>query len=570
MSFLKDKLANLNPFARDSDDDKGEEIDQDTDGLQIHPSKVAKDQLQVSSAIKSFLVHEGLLSQDDAGPESSHALRALLRKPFVVTPHELLDPSHPLPEYYMSSSHNTYLLAHQLFGTSCASGYEIALRTGSRCVEIDAWDDDDNKDEPKVTHGFTLVSHIPFRAVCETIAREFDQEEAQIAAVPGVNHSPIFLSLENHCDAHGQLRLVEIMKEVFGHRLLSKAVRQEGHREQQGSGEHVTLSEMGPCIAVIVEYHLPEEESDSDSSSSEDDSSDDDVKEARKTYKKNKKNEPHIGIIPELAALGVYAQSVKPKNTTWFSSDRLTDGPHHHLINISESGLSSHMPTENSKIAIHNAHHLMRVFPKGLRISSSNLLPLRFWAIGAQICALNWQTFGLSMQLNRALFYGTNGYVLKPAGLRSGGDGRLGSGEKKRLRLHIAGASSIPLHEGEDPNEIRPYLTCSLFQPDQPEAKRKTKPYKSRAPSFAHDGDDPAPMDALWEDVLEWEYEDNELTFLRMLIKSDESWSKNPKFAVLTVRLQYVQPGWRFVRMFDLRGRESLSTMLVKFEITTI
>ena len=86
---------------------------------------------------------------------------------------------------------------------------------------------------------------------------------------------------------------------------------------------------------------------------------------------------------------------------------------------------ASHLPTHTDKISRHNAHHLMRVFPKGTRISSKNLHPVPFWGIGAQICALNWQTFGASMQLNEALFAGSEGFILKPAELRPGGSDTL-------------------------------------------------------------------------------------------------------------------------------------------------
>jgi phosphatidylinositol phospholipase C delta len=578
MSGLLEKFSRLKPFSgslRESDDDKGEAIVKETAAIGTRKSDVPKQQLRVSDALKSFLVHENILSREDVGLHSSEAPPALcdfLEKPHAEIPRELLDLSHPLPEYYVSSSHNTYLLAHQLYGDSCVSAYEIALKTGSRCVEIDAWDSDD-PEEPKVTHGFTLVSNVPFRGVCETIRDVFDEERKYADTHPGTFVAPILLSLENHCGPHGQLRLVQIMKEIFGDRLLSEAVRQEGHREQAGSGEHVTLAELAGRIAVIVEYHLPDEKDSDSSSSSSSDSSEDEVIEARHAYKDKKKAEAPAGIIPELAELGVYAQSVKPSDNSWFDPGELANGPHHHLINVSESGLASHLPEMADAIARHNASHLMRVFPKGLRISSSNLKPVRYWGVGAQICALNWQTFGASMQINEALFHNSDGYVLKPAGLRAGGDGKLGSGRKKRLRLHVVGASDIPLHSDDNPGDVRPYLTCSLYQPTQPDGdavKRKTAPYKQRAPDFPHDGDAPPPTDPLWNETLEWEYEDNELTFLRMILKSDQSLGRNPIFAVAAVRLLYVVPGWRFVRLLDLKGRETPSALLVKFDIDDV
>lgn len=42
----------------------------------------------------------------------------------------------------------------------------------------------------------------------------------------------------------------------------------------------------------------------------------------------------------------------------------------------------------------HNQSHLTRIYPKGTRVSSSNYQPHRYWAAGAQLAAINWQTFG--------------------------------------------------------------------------------------------------------------------------------------------------------------------------------
>ncbi|KAF2251758.1 PLC-like phosphodiesterase [Trematosphaeria pertusa] len=568
MSELISGIAKLSPFSKKQvdDEDKGEAIDAGTvagGGHASRASAITKNQLRVSHALKSFLVKEGVLSEEEAGLDEEQptpALRECLDRPHIHVPPDVIDRNHPLPDYFISSSHNTYLMAHQLFGESHASAYETALYTGSRCVEIDAWDNDDNKDEPKVTHGYTLVSNIPFRNVCETIRDVVDKEASDQA-----NAAPIMISLENHCDAHGQLRLAQIMEEVFGDRLLSRAVREKGTREQDGTGEHVTLAELGNKVVVIVEYHLPNEEESSDSSSSS--SEDEEEKKAHQQYKEKKKAVNAGTIVPELAELGVYAQSVKPVNNSWYESV-LENAPHHHLINVSEVGLKSHMPANSAKIAVHNSRHLMRVFPKGTRISSKNLQPVAFWGVGAQICALNWQTFGASSQLNEALFSGSGGYVLKPTPLRSGGDGNLNTGRRKRLRLHVAGATDVPLPKDRD-DEIKPYLTCTLVHPndvDDPPQKRKTAPYKPhKVTGFLHKENPPA-TDPFWKEVLEWEYDDNELVFLRLLIKSDDSFSRNPMFAVAAVRLLYVAPGWNFIRMLDLKGHETTCTLLVRFE----
>jgi phosphatidylinositol phospholipase C delta len=322
MSDLVSGISKLNPFAKKSkidDEDKGEAIDAGTvagGGHAARRSGVTKDQLRVSEGLKKYLVQEHILQEIEAGvdvEQPTSALRELLDKSHINVPPEVLDRNHPLPEYFISSSHNTYLMAHQLFGESHASAYEIALYTGSRCVEIDAWDNDENPEEPKVTHGYTLVSNIPFRKVCETLRDVVDKE-----AVEERKAAPIMISLENHCAAHGQLRLAQIMREVFGERMLSRAMREKGSREQEGVGEHVTLNELGNKIVVIVEYHLPNEEESSDSDSSSDD---EEEENARKQYAEKKKATNAGLIVPELAELGVYAQSVKPVNNSWFEAN---------------------------------------------------------------------------------------------------------------------------------------------------------------------------------------------------------------------------------------------------------
>jgi phosphatidylinositol phospholipase C delta len=135
-------MTRLNPFKararrEEDDEDIGQEIDSNTlagGGHSALPTDITQHHLRVSDALKSFLVHEGVMSEGDAG-----ALSALLDKPIVSPPAHLTDRSHPLPEYFISSSHNTYLMAHQLYGTSSAGAYETTLRAGARCIEIDAW-----------------------------------------------------------------------------------------------------------------------------------------------------------------------------------------------------------------------------------------------------------------------------------------------------------------------------------------------------------------------------------------------------------------------------------------------
>lgn len=47
--------------------------------------------------------------------------------------------NHPLTDYYIKSSHNTYLNSNQIIGVSSVEAYIKALSKGYRCIELDCW-----------------------------------------------------------------------------------------------------------------------------------------------------------------------------------------------------------------------------------------------------------------------------------------------------------------------------------------------------------------------------------------------------------------------------------------------
>ncbi|MDA4132021.1 MAG: phosphatidylinositol-specific phospholipase C domain-containing protein, partial [Thaumarchaeota archaeon] len=116
----------------------------------------------------------------------------------------------PMNEYFISSSHNTYLLGRQVWGSSSVEGYISALIQGCRCVEVDCWDGSDG--QPIVIHGKTFTSQIHFREVINTI-NKYAFAKTQY---------PLWISLEVHCNPAQQAIMAEIMKEVFGSKLVTK------------------------------------------------------------------------------------------------------------------------------------------------------------------------------------------------------------------------------------------------------------------------------------------------------------------------------------------------------------
>ncbi|KAG8740328.1 hypothetical protein FRC10_004470 [Ceratobasidium sp. 414] len=366
------------------------------------------------------------------------------------------DETRPLNEYYISSSHNTYLVGHQLYGASTVEGYRNVLLRGCRSVEIDVWDGESG--EPAVFHGYTLTKEVPFRDVCRAIG--------QNSFV--TSDLPVIVSLEVHTSHEQQEKMVKIMKEEWSNYLVTERLSQHINDKELPSPHALRRR-----ILVKVKYLPPPEnalaaapartaaptikkERDPDTSSS-DSSSDEEMREAAAAASKSKPKKSKV--IQALADLGVYVSSHSFKD--WEAASRL---PPNHIFSFSENAFSKMNKASNDAMFAHNVHFLMRVYPFGLRFGSSNLDPTVFWSRGVQLVALNWQKVDRGMMLSEAMsalaqsgrFAQTGGYVLKPPGRRDVALTGVRAREEKRdviLRLTVLAGQAMPLPKDEAEGE---------------------------------------------------------------------------------------------------------------------
>ena len=170
-------------------------------------------------------------------------------------------------------------------------------------------------------------------------------------------------------------------------------------------------------------------------------------------------------ITEALSALGVYTRSYHFKSLQAPESSVPT-----HVFSLSENKFREVHDKEGDLLFTHNKRFLMRAFPSGMRVASSNLDPSGFWRKGVQIVALNWQKRDKGMMLNEAMFADSNGWVLKPRSFR----GQVPDNAEYlpfhntdkiclSISIKIFAGQKIPLPLGDTkPEGFRPYVKCEL------------------------------------------------------------------------------------------------------------
>ncbi|XP_021114794.1 1-phosphatidylinositol 4,5-bisphosphate phosphodiesterase zeta-1 isoform X2 [Heterocephalus glaber] len=475
------------------------------------------------------------------------------------------DMTYPLNDYFISSSHNTYLVSDQLVGPSDLWGYVSALVKGCRCLEIDCWDG--SQAEPVVYHGYTLTSKLLFKTVIQAIHKYAFM----------TSEYPVVLSLENHCSTAQQEVMAGILQTTFGDSLLSdilddfpdslpspealkfkvlvknkKIGTLQETRERIGSDKHGK-------VGLWEEAETEDEEESTTTETYENLLSRDSQGKETETKKalpvtlfSKKKKIRKLKIALALSDLVIYTKAEKFRSFQY--SRQYQQFNENNSIGETQARKLSKLRV--NEFIFHTRKFITRIYPKATRADSSNFNPQEFWNIGCQMVALNFQTPGLPMDLQNGKFLdnGGSGYILKPQFLRDikskfNPNDSIKDNDPIAITIRLISGIQLPL-SGSSSHKPDTLVIIEVFGVPNDHMKRQTRVIKKNA------------FSPRWNETFTFIIQVPELALLRFVVENSGLIAGNEFLGQYTLPVLCMSKGnflksYRRVPLFSRSG-ESL------------
>uniref|UniRef100_A0A8C6PBS1 Phosphoinositide phospholipase C n=1 Tax=Nothobranchius furzeri TaxID=105023 RepID=A0A8C6PBS1_NOTFU len=450
-------------------------------------------------------------------------------KPELLELHQ--DMTQPLSHYFISSSHNTYLLENQLTGLSSLEGYIQALKRGCRCVEVDSWDGDDG--EPVVYHGHTLTKKILFKDVILTL-RDYAFK---------VSEFPVIVSLENHCCLEQQTVMANHLRQILGDMLLTAPldgqIPERLPSPQQLRGKILLKAKKSGGLETRLDETLAYE------------ASDEEELWFLMLVHTNLISRPVLSqkskLSRELSDLVVYCKNVRFQG---FEQAR-SNATCYEISSFSESKAKRLSKEAGAEFVRYNSQQLSRTYPSGMRTDSSNYNPQDMWSTGCQIVALNFQTAGLEMDLNDGFFRqnGSCGLILKPDFMRDA-NSRF-SPEKPeerpgykplRLSIQVISGQQLPKVNMKEGSIVDPLVRVEIFGVPIDQVKAETSHINNNG------------FNPVWNQTLNFIIHVPELALVRFVVEDFDMTTKNDFIGQFTLPFTCIQPGYRHIHLLSKDG----------------
>ncbi|KAJ8272876.1 hypothetical protein GJAV_G00094470 [Gymnothorax javanicus] len=498
--------------------------------------KEQREAASVDDALKLIEKYE----VDDSAKEKQH----MTQDGFLMYLHHeeglLFNPAHkavyqdmtqPLNHYFISSSHNTYLMADQLKGPSSTEAYIKALMKSCRCVELDCWDGSDG--EPVIYHGHTLTSKILFKDVIKAI-KEYAFKTSEY---------PVIISLENHCCVEQQKLMAEHMTSILGSALLTAPLGDDMPTNfpspEDLKGRFIIK---GKRLNKLDAFYNPEDMVEDDSVSEDDEAAEGEEDEEKEPEKKHK-----LKLAKELSDLVIYCKSVH-----FNGFEDATDNLAFYEMSSFKEGKAVKLAEESANAYIqHNVSKLSRIYPAGSRADSSNYNPVPLWNAGCQIVALNFQTPSKELDLNQGRFLPNNlsGYILKPSFLRDPTTEfdpvTITKGvwlQHKILHVMVISAQQLPKLNKKKKSIVDPLVKVQIHGVEVDTAARETA-------HISNNGFNP-----MWNVQFQFDVYVPELAMVRFVVEDHDTTSHNDLIGQYTVPFTSLQNGYRHVPLLSKNG----------------